>query len=73
MKALFSLTMTVKVTATSIHRTVFALVIKKEQKQFFSFKGISDVKIFGLQKSSNVNIFRHFFCLQIFLTKISWT
>ena len=35
MKALFSLTMTVKVTVTSIHRTVFVIVIKKKETIFF--------------------------------------
>ena len=40
--------MTVRVTATATHRAVFIIVIKKEKKQFFSFKVISDVNIFGI-------------------------
>ena len=53
------------------HRTVFITVIKKEKKQFFSFKAISDVKIFGLQNISDANIFRHFFCPEFFALIVS--
>ena len=70
MKTLFLLTMTVRVTATTTHRTVFIIVIKKEQKQFFSFEAISDVKIFGLQKIVDANIFRHFFCPKFFALNV---
>ena len=45
-KDIVFMTMTVRVTATMSHRTVFIIVIKKEEKQFFSFKAISDFKIF---------------------------
>ena len=40
--------------------------IKKEHKQFFSFKAISDIKIFGLQKISDASIFRYFFVRKVF-------
>ena len=53
------------------HRTVFITVIKKEKKQFFSFKAILDVKIFGLQNISDANIFRHFFCPKFFALIVS--
>ena len=69
MKTLSLLMITVRVTATTTHRTVFIIVIKKEKKQFFSFKAIWDVKIFGLQKILNVYTFRHFFVWKFFCLK----
>lgn len=69
MKTLFLLTMTVRVTSTATHRTVFIIFIKKEKKQFkaISFKAIFDVQNFGLQTISDVNSSDTFFSANFFV------
>ena len=69
MKTLFLLTMTVRVTSTATHRTVFIIFIKKEKKQFKanSFKAIFEVQNFGLQTISDVNFSDTFFSANFFV------
>ena len=69
MTTLFLLTMTVRVTSTATHRTVFIIFIKKEKKQFkaISFKAIFDVQNFGLQTISDVNSSDTFFSANFFV------
>ena len=63
MKTLFLLTMTVRVTSTATHRTVFIIFIKKA----ISFKAIFDVQNFGLQTISDVNFSDTFFSANFFV------
>ena len=69
MKTLFLLTMTVRVTSTATHRTVFIIFIKKEKKQFKanSFKAIFEAQNFGLQTISDVNFSDTFFSANFFV------
>ena len=62
--------MTVRVAVTTTHKTVFIIAINKENKQFFSFKATSYVKIFGLQKISDIFFVEKFFCSEFFALNV---
>ena len=67
MKTLFLLKMTVRVTATTTHRTVFIIVIKKEKKLSFIHLELFQKLKFSDYKKSWKLIFSEIFLVQSFM------
>ena len=68
--------MTVTVTATTTHRTLFMIVTKKEMKQFFLFNTILDIKFSGYKKFwtlifSDISFVQISFCAKFFALDVS--
>ena len=68
--------MTVTVTATTTHRTLFIIVTKKEMKHFFLFNTILDIKFSGYKKFwtlifSDISFVQISFCPKFFALDVS--